>query len=273
MKDQKNWQELLIEAVNQPGKIMAAYKTFHNYSIGNALFALSQIPDTIEDRAIPIRLRRATEGEIPERFRRRNTEEEVKALRQEIKSWCSEIFPKLRDARPDLPDELTDRQQDAVEPLLAIADIAGDKWPSIARKAVIQLCQEGQKTDESDGTQLLSDIRRIFTARGVDRLPSAELAAALAAIETSPWCEWSNGRPLNAPKLARLLKPFGIQPEVSRVGEKTPRCYLRSSFDDAFKRYLREASPCEAPKSATAQQPSATAVPADLNTDKGDAKS
>jgi antirestriction protein ArdC len=42
MRDQKNWQDLLIEVVNQPGKIMAAYMAFHNYSIGNALLALSQ---------------------------------------------------------------------------------------------------------------------------------------------------------------------------------------------------------------------------------------
>jgi antirestriction protein ArdC len=42
MRDHKNWQELLIEAVSQPGKIMAAYTAFHNYSIGNALLALSQ---------------------------------------------------------------------------------------------------------------------------------------------------------------------------------------------------------------------------------------
>src|SRR5271157_4265559 len=42
MKDQTKWQELLIEAINQPGQIMAAYTAFHNYSIGNALLALSQ---------------------------------------------------------------------------------------------------------------------------------------------------------------------------------------------------------------------------------------
>jgi len=42
MKDQAKWQELLVEAVNQPGKIMSAYSAFHNYSIGNALLALSQ---------------------------------------------------------------------------------------------------------------------------------------------------------------------------------------------------------------------------------------
>src|SRR5215469_6342647 len=42
MRDQAKWQELLLEAVNEPGKIMAAYTAFHNYSIGNALLALSQ---------------------------------------------------------------------------------------------------------------------------------------------------------------------------------------------------------------------------------------
>jgi hypothetical protein len=42
MRDQAKWQELLVDAVNQPGKIMAAYAAFHNYSIGNAFLALSQ---------------------------------------------------------------------------------------------------------------------------------------------------------------------------------------------------------------------------------------
>lgn len=42
MKDQKSWQDLLVEAVNEPGKIMAAYTAFYDYSIGNALLALSQ---------------------------------------------------------------------------------------------------------------------------------------------------------------------------------------------------------------------------------------
>jgi len=42
LRDQAKWQELLVEAVNQPGKIMSAYSAFHNYSIANALLALSQ---------------------------------------------------------------------------------------------------------------------------------------------------------------------------------------------------------------------------------------
>lgn len=218
-----------------------------------ALAGIGKLPDTVEDRAIPIRLKRAAPGELIERFRRRNIQEEVETLRNEIAAWSEVILPELIDARPNLPEELTDRQQDAVEPLLAIADAAAGKWPQMARAAVVDLGREGQKRDESEGVQLLADIRRVFEARGVDRLPSADLAAALARIETSPWCEWSNGRPLNAPKLARLLKPFGIQPEVTRIGDRTPRGYSRPTFEDAFRRYLREESPGEGPQSATPQ--------------------
>jgi antirestriction protein ArdC len=43
MKNRAKWSGLLIEAVNQPGKIMQAYTAFYGqYSIGNCLLALSQ---------------------------------------------------------------------------------------------------------------------------------------------------------------------------------------------------------------------------------------
>ena len=37
-----NWEHLLTEAVTKPGKILAAYSLFHNYSLANALLALIQ---------------------------------------------------------------------------------------------------------------------------------------------------------------------------------------------------------------------------------------
>jgi antirestriction protein ArdC len=36
------WEELLREAVEKPGRLLAAYTAFHNYSFGNALLALEQ---------------------------------------------------------------------------------------------------------------------------------------------------------------------------------------------------------------------------------------
>jgi antirestriction protein ArdC len=40
--NQGNWERLLVDALNTPGKVSRAYSLFHNYSIGNALEALSQ---------------------------------------------------------------------------------------------------------------------------------------------------------------------------------------------------------------------------------------
>ena len=37
-----SWGELLRDAVEKPGRMLAAYTAFHNYSLGNALLALEQ---------------------------------------------------------------------------------------------------------------------------------------------------------------------------------------------------------------------------------------
>jgi antirestriction protein ArdC len=41
-KHHATWEELLREAVEKPGRLLAAYTAFHNYSFGNALLALEQ---------------------------------------------------------------------------------------------------------------------------------------------------------------------------------------------------------------------------------------
>jgi hypothetical protein len=109
----------------------------------------------------------------------------------------------------------------------------------LARKAFVELCAEAQASDDSVGVRLLTDIQQIFEAQNVDRLSSADLATNLAAIETSPWGEWSHGKPLSAAKLARLLRPYGVVPHSIRIGDKTPKGYEREDFLDSFRRYLR----------------------------------
>ena len=41
-QEHATWGELLHSAVHTPGKLLAAYTAFHNYSFGNALLALEQ---------------------------------------------------------------------------------------------------------------------------------------------------------------------------------------------------------------------------------------
>ena len=41
-QEHATWGELLHSAVHTPGKLLAAYTAFHNYSFGNGLLALEQ---------------------------------------------------------------------------------------------------------------------------------------------------------------------------------------------------------------------------------------
>jgi hypothetical protein len=201
-----------------------------------AIAGIGGLPDTIADRAIPIRLRRKARGEHAERFRRRDVEAEAEVLYMNASAWAEHARPRLAEARPELPDALDDRAQDAWEPLFAIADLFGDQWPAGARVAALELSNGCDHEDESHGVRLLSDIRTVFDERGIERLASATLAAALAEIEESPWAEWY-GKPITAAAIARLLDRYEIKPKVIRVDEDTPRGYRRQQFADAWERY------------------------------------
>jgi hypothetical protein len=140
-------------------------------------------------------------------------------------------------------------------------------WPHVARRSLVELCTEAQATDESVGRMLLADIRQTLDAGVVERIGSTELAYLLSEIETSPWSEWSHGKPLSPAKLARLLRPYGITPHSIRIDDKTPKGYERTDFDDAFRRYLRIPGPSLASnsaQSATPQQDNADAAFSEL---------
>jgi len=245
--------------VGQGGNI-----TFQDFSTfcPKAIAGIGELPDTVASRAIPIRLKRAKRTEDVERFRRREVEAEATSLRELTAAWTGSILDKLRDARPQLPEELTDRQQDVAEPLLAIADMAGGEWPRSARWALVELCAQARMSNQSMGEQLLADIKQILDARALDGISSFDLAAALAEIETSSWSEYGKtGKPITAAKLARLLGRYDITPRPIRIGDKTPRGYMLDDFADAIERHLGVA-PSASPQvqSATTQQKEANVL-------------
>lgn len=220
-----------------------SYKDFSTFC-PKAIAGIGKLPPTVADRSIPIRLKRVAPGERVERFRVREVKGEAEGLKTDVAAWAEVNIEQLREARPELPTELNDRQQDGAEPLLAIADAAGGEWSQKARRALIELCAEGRGGDDSIGVRLLADIQEILTEsekkekRKRERIASAELVDALREIEDSPWGEWSKGKPLTTHGLARLLRPFGILPRLTRENGVF-RGYFRDDFADAFSRYPR----------------------------------
>jgi putative DNA primase/helicase len=86
---------------------------------------------------------------------------------------------------------------------------------------------------------LLADLRTLFFERGADRLSSEEIVAALVKMEDRPWPEL-RGKPITTRGVARLVRPFGIEPGSVRFGggTDTRKGYLREWFEDAWSRYL-----------------------------------
>lgn len=196
------------------------------------------LPDTIGDRSISLRLARKRPDESAYRFRRREALEIAEPIAQELASWAQDATLDLEAARPAIPDGLDDRAEEAWEPLLAIAELAGGTWPERARLAALELAAGREAEDEALGPWLLRDIRAIFEGRGVDRLSSADLASSLNELEESPWGD-IRGKALDARALARRLKPFAVTPRVVKFEDgTTARGYRLEELRDPLDRYV-----------------------------------
>jgi Protein of unknown function (DUF3631) len=177
-----------------------------------------------------------------ERFRRREAAEALEPLHQALVSWADHNGSRLADARPELPDELDDRAQEAWEPLLAIADLAGGDWPQQARAAAIALSAGETHDDASAGVRLLADMRATLASRDTDRISSATLAADLHEIEEAPWGEWY-GKPITTHGVAKLLSHFDIRPRTVRFDDgTTAKGYRLDQLEEAFTRYLPDSN-------------------------------
>lgn len=199
-----------------------------------ALAGIGTMPDTITDRAVNVTLRRRKQGERVAQFRSRRDGPVLAALRDRLAAWCTGQLDVLAESEPEMPVE--DRAADTWEPLIAIADAAGGRWPELARTAcaVLVARADGEDEDRSLGMRLLTDIHDVFADRGASFLSSADLVAGLRKVDESPW----DGFDLNASKLAFRLREYGVRPGRDTTG--CVRGYAVEWFHDAFSRYLRQ---------------------------------
>jgi uncharacterized protein DUF3631 len=201
-----------------------------------ALARIGELPDTLTDRSLVVRLRRCAPNETVADLRSDRLEG-FEPLRRQARRWAEDTREILSRADPAMPAELSNRAADNARPLLAIADVAGGEWPARIRRAVVLLAGGAAMSEEAPAVLLLADVRAFLTEQQVDRVSSAELVNHLTAREDRPWPEWRHGKPLTPRQLARLVGRFGVVPRVIRLGSGTARGYLAEQFADAFARY------------------------------------
>lgn len=201
-----------------------------------ALCGIGKIADTLADRSIPLRLRRKMPGERTVKMRHADPEH-FAVLVGKLARFAVDKREAVRLARPAEIEGLNDRANDAWEPLLAIAGVAGGDWPRLARQAAIILHGlEGEAP--SIGAELLSDIHAAFERKRTAKLFSADLLQALCDDEESPWATWNRGQPIQLRQLSRKLAEFGIKSKDVRQGYEVKKGYHLEQFADAFERYL-----------------------------------
>jgi len=196
---------------------------------------IGDLPDTNRDRSIVIRMKRKAPGEKTGKVDLDFNDQHL-MLRRKSARWAQGQFKALSGSELDMPNVGNDRATDNWTPLIAIADLIGGDWPTLARKAMVNL--EKASDDDTAREQLLKDIKEIFKEQG-DRISSKLLTAKLVEREDRPWADWRKGKPLTQNALARLLKPFGIFSKTIRIEDKTPKGYSLIQFKDAFQRYLK----------------------------------
>ena len=204
-----------------------------------AIAGIGKLPDTIADRSIPIEMKRAAPKEKVAAFRERDARPELEPIQTELSEWAAWHEDALAAARPSIPRSLSDRSQDVWEPLVAVADIAGDGWPERAREAAIALSSREANDADSLRVSLLRDIKGVFQITGLIRIPTPTLIDELVAIDVAPWGDLSrSGKPLDNRSLARLLRDFPIKPTIWKEDGHTVRGYLKDDFLDAWSRYV-----------------------------------
>ena len=212
-----------------------AFRDFSTFC-AKAIAGIGKLPDTVADRSITLHLKRRAPHEHVERFRARDARAAAAPLLVGLAQWAAGSVSILREARPDIPSELDDRAADSWEPLLAIAELVGGNWQHRARKAAVAISAGEAREDDSLGVQLLADIADVIG--DCDKITTSELLNGLRAIGTAPWRVFGQKeKPLDARRLAALLRPYGIKPITFRVCKSTPKGYERHAFEDAWARY------------------------------------
>jgi hypothetical protein len=144
------------------------------------------LPDTSKDRSITLAMQRKRPDETVERLRTRVVGPWFGALRERIEAWADTYRDALADADPVQPDGLSDRMEEAWEPLFAIADLAAGEWPSRAREAAVALYAQRKLEDDNVAVVLLAVFREVLRDRDAIATVSDQALGPPAPLPYSP---------------------------------------------------------------------------------------
>jgi hypothetical protein len=214
------------------GKKVVSFPTFAMV----ALCSIRDLPDTIMDRSVVIRMRRRRSTEHVEPFRIARDKPGLIAIAQKLSLWALDM-----EVPETVPNPLEDRAADTWEPLMAIAYMAGGDWPERAEAAALALVgAESGRPVQSLSLDLLTDIRAVWP-KDRDRVFTIELIQGLTAgLEDNGtnWADFRGRGPITSRDIAFHLKDYDVTPTTVKANKKAAKGYKIEDMAEAWSRYL-----------------------------------
>jgi Protein of unknown function (DUF3631)/Domain of unknown function (DUF3854) len=205
-----------------------------------ALASIGELPDTIADRSITIRLRRKVKGEKVKALRESSPDEWL-TLRRKIMRWVVDNTHHIKMLEPAIPEAINDRAADSWFPLICIAYAIGSGWSEHALKAAVAINGGREDENESVTSAVLAGVKRIFEEAEENNdegfLPTNQIIESLNTDNQAPWADWRNGDGISARKLGSILRQFGVPPYQTTTKPQV-RGYQFRGLNSVFERYL-----------------------------------
>lgn len=206
------------------------------------------VPESVKTRAIEIRLQKRYQSQEIEDFLTNAVRLECEELQEWLIQWADLHSIDLETENVSV-ESVKDRDREVWLPLYAVAKLAGEEWEQRFYEA-LSLHQRVKKTsDIPRERQLLEDCLKVFAGR--DSLKSELLILGLKELPETDYASMNYGRGITSKVLAKIVRPYEIQPIQIRFGENTFKGYYQSEFLKASERY---SEPLPAPATQETQE-------------------
>jgi hypothetical protein len=136
--------------------------------------------------------------------------------------------------------------------LFALADLAGDIWPNLARQAAEGLTISAQETNPI--ASLLLDLFFLFARTPGHKLFTREIITSLNLWGARPWAESRNGRPVTDIWLSQQLRRYGVKPKNIWKDGQQAKGFDMEDLTEVFRRYIPKSDVEALVKEVTEQQ-------------------
>jgi hypothetical protein len=213
----------------------------------------SSMPDTIQDRSIPIELVRKLKEEPAERFKHRvelPIMEEIKLMLEPLLSYSAYNYEDENSLFDSVHEDSlcatyedaieNDRALDIVEPLVIVASMGTDEWLTKTVNACVNLTKRDFDNESNISLEVLRVCYEIKLERmGQKNIHSEDLVKAINEKKDSELA-YLNQFGVDQNWLAKKLRTFGIKPSNVRVAGSVKKGYKFNDFVLPAQRFLSE---------------------------------